>query len=363
MFRSLTLTLSERQAIVYGPRPKHASVKMRVNSPGSLALRDMSTWQSRDLRGPLLTNLRRTCYKRLTAHEFHMKKLCPNLAILLLALGFMAGCAASPYRLYPQYEGPSREPPSHFPVSVRTHPQYEERSRSIRSVALMPPDAKVYGLTAGDKRDLVDEWSETARKNLAQSMATHGGTAGQFVLKAFDPAGSPSTRQEYEDARPLFEAVSLSALAHAYGGDFGFKTKQERFEYSLGPLTSLAEVTQADALLFVWANDYISTGGRKALIGLLGTMLLLPPYTIFGVAALASSGGPTLVVTALVEAKTGEVLWFGTHSSRAYDLRDSASAQSLLCDVFNELGQIAPFKKVQNEKCKVVRPVPSRPPW
>lgn len=291
-----------------------------------------------------------------------MKKLCPNLAILLLAVGLLAGCAASPYREYPQYEGPSRELPPHFPGSVRTHPQYEERLRHIRSVALMPPDAKVYGLTAGDKRDLVDEWSETARKNLAEAMATHGGTAGQFVLKAFDPAGSPSTRQEYEDARPLFEAVSLSALAHAYGGDFGFKTKQERFEYSLGPLTSLTEAAQADALLFVYVTDYISTGGRKALIGLAVLLAPLDPRMLF---VLATAAGPTQVVTALVEARTGEVLWFGPHFSRGYDLRDSASVQSLLCDVFSDLGQIVPFEKFQNEKCKVVQqaPSPSHRPW
>ncbi len=281
-------------------------------------------------------------------------------AILLLAAGLLAGCAASPYRLYPQYEGPSRELAPYFPESVRTHPQYEERLRDIRSVALLPPDARVYSLDANGKADPVDEWSETARKNLAQSMATHGGAAGQFVLKVFDPAGFPSARQEYEDVHPLFEAASLSALAHAYGGDFGFKTKQERFEYSLGPLTSLAEATQADALLFVYATDYVSTGGRKAVFAALSLFGLFNPLLFI---ALASTGGPTHVVTALVEARTGEIIWFGPHISTGHDLRDYASAQSLLCDVFSDLGQIAPFEKVQNEKCKVVRPVPSGPPW
>ena len=291
-----------------------------------------------------------------------LRKKRSHLALLLVGAGLLAGCAASPYREYPQYEGPSREPPTHFPRSVRMHPQYEERLRGIRSVALMPPGAKVYSLDANDKRDLMDEWSETARKNLAQSMATHGGTAGQFVLKAFDPAGFPAARQEYEDVQSLFEAVSLSALAHAYGGDFGFKSKQERFEYSLGPLTSLTEATQADALLFMDAIDYISTGGRKAFIALIAPFAILgnPPAALI---ALASVGGPTQVMTALVEARTGEVVWFGPHSSRSYDLRDSASAQSLLCDVFRDLGQIAPFEKVQNEKCKVVPSVPSQPPW
>lgn len=295
------------------------------------------------------------------AGGFRLKR--SHLALLLVGAGLLAGCAASPYREYPQFEGPSREHPLHLPRGVRTHPQYEERLRDVSRVALMPPDVKVYSLTAGDKRDLVDEWSETARKHLAEAMATHGGTAGQFVLKAFDPAGVPSARQEYEDARLLFEAVSLSALAHAYGGDFGFKSKQERFEYSLGPLTSLTEATQADALLFVYAADYISTGSRKAFIALMAPLVLLGD-PIYGPIALASSGGPTQIVTALVEARTGEVLWFGTHSSRGrHDARDYVGAERLLCDVFSDLGHIAPFGKVQSKKCEVVRPDPSPPPW
>src|SRR3972149_9499012 len=70
---------------------------------------------------PLLTNSRRTCYKRRTAREFQMKKRYPNLAILLLALGFLAGCAGTRYP---------------------AHPQYKERSSNIRTVALIPPYVK-----------------------------------------------------------------------------------------------------------------------------------------------------------------------------------------------------------------------------
>ena len=58
---------------------------------------------------------------------------------LVLALGLLAGCAIAPYR---------------------AHPQFEERSRTIKTVALLPPDVKVYRLTAGGVRELMDEWSE-----------------------------------------------------------------------------------------------------------------------------------------------------------------------------------------------------------
>ena len=145
-----------------------------------------------------------------------------RLAILPLTVSLAAGCVPtpnSPYILYPQYEPASRQVPVGTVVipgfEYRAHPQYDERSRSITTVATMPPVAKVYS-RATSGRDLMDEWSETARKNLGQAMAKQVGPQGRLTLKQFDPTWSPAAQQEYEDIRPLFEAVALSALAHAY---------------------------------------------------------------------------------------------------------------------------------------------------
>jgi hypothetical protein len=149
-------------------------------------------------------------------------------------------------------------------------------------VALIPPYVKVYQLTVTGRGDLVKEWSETARKNLAQAMATHGGAAGQFVLKGFDPTSSAAAKQEYEDVGPLFDAVALSVLAHVYSRETQFETRRNRLDYSLGPLTSMAAVAEADAMLFVHVEAHIPTGGRVALeaagvlIGLMAGMPYIP---------------------------------------------------------------------------------------
>lgn len=243
---------------------------------------------------------------------------------LVLALGLLAGCAIAPYR---------------------AHPQFEERSRTIKTVALLPPDVKVYRLTAGGVRELMDEWSEEGRQNLVQAIAKRVGDDGRFVLKEFDPSQSPAVKQEFDEVRPLFEAVARSVLTHTYGPETTFQTKKERFDYTLGPLETLAGAADADALLFVHAFDHISTGGRVALnvflvlLGAAGGVIIIP------------AGGQTAIITALVDPKTGDVLWFNVRGSGgAHNLREAASAESLVADAFEEFKKIAARGKFSVEK-------------
>ncbi len=236
-----------------------------------------------------------------------------------LALGLLAGCVAAPYRADPQ-----------FPV----------RSRAIKTVAMVPPDVKVYSLGAGGTRELMDDWSATARKNMIASIAKHSATAAGFELKEFDPAGFPQAKAELEDVRPLFEAVTLSAVAHTYGQANQFQTKRGRFEYSLGPLPALGEASQADALLFVYAMDHISTGGRVALSVL--TVLLGAAARV----AIVPAGGATLVFTALVDQKSGDLLWFDVRGSQgAHDLREPSSVEGLVADAFADYKKAAGSEK------------------
>lgn len=274
-----------------------------------------------------------------------MKKLCPDLAILLLAVGFLAGCAGSPYRVYPQFEAGSRDvPPDILGYRYHVHLRFEERLSGIKTVALMPPDVKVYQLTADEGRDVMLEWSEMARKNLARSMAKQVGPNARFVLKEFDPTRFPDAQQEFDDVRPLFEAVALSALAHAKYGPDGFETKVERFEYSLGPLTALAGAAEVDALLFVHVIDHISTPGRTTLRFVSGLIFALPTQ---GRSLEAWHGGNTGIVTALVDFMTGDLLWFSARGSTpgkglsfvGYDLQDPGDAESLMRDVLKDLGK------------------------
>jgi len=245
-----------------------------------------------------------------------MKKRCSDLAILLLALGFLAGCAGSRYP---------------------THPQYKEHLQGIRTIALMPPYVKVYQLTVTGRGDLVEEWSEAVWKNLAQATAQQAGPAGRFVLTKFDPASLAAAKQEYEDVGPLFDAVALSVLAHVYPRETQFETRRNRLDYSLGPLTSMTTVAEADAMLFVHVVAHIPTGGRATLeaVGVLTTMALGGGGPFFR-GGLYNPGPLTKIVTALVHPGTGDLLWFHVRNYAGNPRVDATNAECLLSDALED---------------------------
>jgi hypothetical protein len=244
-----------------------------------------------------------------------MKKRCPDLAILLLALGFLAGCTGSRYP---------------------THTQYKEHLRGIRTIALMPPYVKVYQLTVTG-RDLVEEWSEAVWKNLAQAMAQQAGPAGRFVLRGFDPASLAAAKEEYDDVRPLFEAVASSVLVHVYVPYTRFETKKNRFEYSLGPLSSMADAAKADAMLFVHVVAHIPTAGRATLeaVGVLTSMALGGGAPFFR-GGLYNPGPLTKIVTALVHPGTGDLLWFHVRNYAGNPRVDATNAECLVSDALED---------------------------
>ena len=234
----------------------------------------------------------------------------------LFAVALLAGCATS------------------APGPDRRAPQFAERLPTISAAALMPPDVKVYELSAGGTRELMDDWSQKARENVVTSLhkRLQPGRGAPLGLKEFDPAQDPALEEEFRDVRALYEAVSMSVIAHTYAPGTTFPTKLERFDYSLGPLPRLGEAAGADTLLFVSASDEISSGGRVAL-----NFLIVVMAAAGGTVAIPA-GGATVITAALVDTKTGDLLWFTARgSSGAHDLREPASADSLVADTFEEL--------------------------
>jgi hypothetical protein len=125
--------------------------------------------------------------------------------------------------------------------------------------------------------------------------------------------------------------VAQSAALHTYpesGAQFETKTKQ--FDYSLGSLPRIGQASGADAVLFIDASDQISSGGRVA-----RDVALLVVGAAFGVIAIPQ-GGLTSVAAALVDPRSGDVLWFNRHAARGvYDLRKLDSAESCVADAFD----------------------------
>ena len=111
------------------------------------------------------------------------------------------------------------------------------------------------------------------------------------------------------------------------------QASKKNFDYTLGPdAATLVEGIGADAFLIVVATDYVETGGRVALI-VLGVLA-----SVVAGAPVGPTMSPTSVILALVEARTGSILWFNQVASGA-NLRDPQSDAELVDVVMKGLAE------------------------
>jgi hypothetical protein len=196
---------------------------------------------------------------------------------------------------------------------TRLHPEASERARAFRTTAILPPDIKVYSVSAGGVRELRDDWSAAGRDNVIA--AVREGLKGQHVEIRPSPSDK-ETQEQIDDLQALYRAVAESIGDHAYPlGMSAFRHKLERFEYSIGPVDRLLQKYRADALLILHGYDEVSSGGRKAL----RTVSWILPI---GNQVQSDSAALTI---ALVD-RSGTVLWFDLASrTGGTDFRDRAS--------------------------------------
>lgn len=228
-------------------------------------------------------------------------------AVLAVVVLLAAGCITTP-EWYRNYQKP-----------YRAHPDLDRRARAVRVVGLLPPDIKIYELTAGGVTELRDEWSATGRDAVVQGITE--------VLKDRGVAIKPlvidkDSQRSVDDITVLYKAVSGSIIEHTYK-QYPFPSKLENFDYSVGSIDLLLQKYQADAMVIVYGVDQISTAGRKALRGV-GLVL----GAVTGQPVL--SQGTTALNIALVD-RSGAVLWYKiAGDSGGYDLRDSKSAKAFV---------------------------------
>lgn len=228
----------------------------------------------------------------------------PLLALLLL---LTAGCVATP-EWYRRYQEP-----------YRSHPDLARRTKAVRVVGLLPPDIKIYELSAGGVTDLRDDWSATGRETVVRALGEVFKQRG-IALKPL--AVDKEMQGSIEDLTALYRAVSYSIVEHTYK-TFPFQTKLENFDYSVGPVDDMLRRYQADAFLLVFGIDEISTAGRKALRGV-GLVL----GSVTGQPVL--SQGTTALNIALVD-RSGAILWYKiSGQDGGYDLRDAKSAKAFV---------------------------------
>ena len=212
------------------------------------------------------------------------------------------------------------------PRKDRINPQYQEQLSSTKSITVVPLSTDVYQVTAGGVVEKMDEWSAQARRNVMTAVEGELTTKPMILIKPFEESLlTQDQRFNLEQTKALFDAVNSSIIFHTYGPPVHrFQDKYENLGYSLG-----AEVQQlvqdTDTLLVVSCSDQISTAGRKALFVAAALLGAVPNY------------GATIICIALVDARSGEILWYNFHGSRGdQDLRDPIKTTTVVKKLFND---------------------------
>ncbi len=201
-----------------------------------------------------------------------------------------------------------------------------ERSPGTVRVLLMPPDVELYELTAGGLTEPQAEWTAAARKNLVAAITALLAESDADLVPFGDTGSDPLAEHPYTQIVKLHEAVGNSILTHAYAPDLALPTKEDDFDWSLGPdVVPMGEAYQADYALFVHARESFATSGRVALV-ILGAIL-----------GAAVPGGQQAGFASLVDLRTGDIVWFNQSRATVGDLRKPNSAHTAAGNLLDNL--------------------------
>lgn len=233
-------------------------------------------------------------------------------ALILVFIFFLTGCAAG--------------------KSYRASSLFESYFDSKRTIAVMPIDAKMFQLTAGGLSELMDEWSEDVKMKLSHCIREELNTIHSVDLSFIDYKKlSEEERDFLKEQNGLYSAVGGSIVWHTYMPASTFKHKMDNFDYTLGAdISRISNITQADTLLFCTARNYIWTAGRASAQAF---SLVVGAFT--GLYFMLPSG-PELIAVSLIDAKTGDIIWFD-YIPRQGDLREEKICKQRVEKLFNSL--------------------------
>jgi hypothetical protein len=218
------------------------------------------------------------------------------------------------------------------PVSLNGRAIFSPEFTQFKKIAILPPRIDVAEIGAGGVVEKMDEWSQTAIANVGKAIQAELARNRRIQVIDLSLQGVPDTlKSELHDTETLFDAVNGTVLLHVYGPPpHRFEEKLTLFNYSLGAETANLRIDDADALLLVKGIDQISSAGRKAF----QTTAMLAAAAV-GV-VLIPQMGTTAISAALVDARTGHILWYNFDAAGGvYDLREPASAASFVSRLFS----------------------------
>jgi hypothetical protein len=196
------------------------------------------------------------------------------------------------------------------------------RLATLKTVALLEPQLKVFELTAANQATLRPDWTDQAAASVTGVLEALLRERGIAAVRAPPPAGSEALQREVEG---LWGAVVDGVVQATYRNRF--PKKGTRFDYGLGPNDGLLG-EGVDAAFLVLGSGTSSTGGRVALQALSAAL-----------SGVHSTGVDRLFVGLV--GRDGQLLWFGALESTDSSMSSSAGAARFAQDVTRGLPAVA----------------------
>mgnify|MGYP000117807549 CR=1 FL=1 len=192
----------------------------------------------------------------------------------------------------------------------------------------------------GGVSEAVDAWSVQASRNIFKSLGRFTKRTKRMRLVK-TPNFTASQDARISEHIALYRQVVNTAISKTSPGQFTWKHKLKKFDYTIGPgLNFLRAKTSADTALLVYGEDEVSTSGRKAKavvgnIPLFGALVGGPPQL-----------GYSFVHVGLVDLRTGNLLWMNKlYKGSASDLRKPAGAEKMIKQVMKNYPGIQSYRK------------------
>jgi hypothetical protein len=205
-------------------------------------------------------------------------------------------------------------------ATQKDHPaeQFGEIKAGAR-IVLMRPDIRLFVVSDRGASKERTEWADDAQHSFNAALKTYAESHSLNLVSANRDADS----ERYER---LYTVVADTILTH-HIGLAPLATKGTTFDWTLGPgVVVLGERYAADYGLFITYRSYRAASGKWA-------------NQVAGAVMLRVPTGSELASAALVDLRSGAILWFNPFNAiglQAGDIRDAEDATSSVTRILDE---------------------------
>ncbi len=196
---------------------------------------------------------------------------------------------------------------------------FELPTNGNKTILLFRPTVRVGAQSTGGMFEPNADWTDKSKTNLENALFKIQTKIGNNVVIAPEPVGDDAIKLQEHMA--LFATVARSVIQYQFFAGNRLPTKKrdnknDVFDWSLGTsVGTLPGASAADYGLFIFNEDQYGSTGRKIL------------QVFAAVGGISVKSGEHQGYAALVDLKTGDLLWLNADAAMGGDIRTPEGAE------------------------------------